>query len=432
MTAAIVCIVTLIILILLGVHLYLALGMSGIVGLMVARGPEAVAISATSLFGQINSSEMISLPLFILMGIVLSKTPIGRDLFHFASRWLYWLPGGLAIASVGACTVFGAVSGVSIAGVATVGSLAVPEMVNRGYSRSLASGSVVTAGALAMLIPPSVPFIVYSAVTGVSVAKLFIGGIVPGIALALMFSLYIAIRVIINPSEAPRDPSLQYSWKERFQSLGHIWHAMILIILVLGSIYTGIATPTEASAIGAAGAFLVAGLAYRVLTWKAFVEILRDSLRVSAALLMIMACAKIFGDLLNFVRVPQMLSDFLLGLQIPSIMLVVLIMILLVGLGMLVDATSLIVVTCPILVPLIVSLGYDPLWYGIILVMNLELAVVTPPVGLNLYTLRGVCPFLTVEEIIKASLPFVGIQFLGLMVFTIFPSLALWLPGFMN
>jgi tripartite ATP-independent transporter DctM subunit len=432
MSAAIICILVLLLLILLGVHLFLALGISGVIGLLIARGPSALAISVTSLFGQINSSEMISLPLFILMGAILGKTPIGRDLFHAASRWVYWLPGGLAIASVGACTVFGAVSGVSIAGVATVGSLAVPEMVNRGYSHRLAAGSVVTAGALAMLIPPSVPFIIYSAVTGVSVAKLFIGGIVPGLTLALLFSIYIAVRVIFNPREAPYDASLRYSWKERLLTIAQTWHAMILIVLVLGGIYTGVATPTEASAIGAAGAFGIAGFAYKILNVRTVVEILRDGLRVSASLLLIMAAAKIFGDLLNFVRVPQMLTDFLLGLHIPAIVLILSITAFLIVLGMFVDATSLIVVTCPILVPLIVGLGYDPLWYGIVLVMNLEMAVVTPPVGLNLYTLHGVCPFLSVEEIIKSSLPFVFLQFTGLMLFTLFPSLALWLPNFMG
>jgi tripartite ATP-independent transporter DctM subunit len=419
----------LLVLIVSGVHIFLALGISGAVGLFLTRGVKALALLPTSFFGQLNSFEMIALPLFILMGHVLAKTPIGRDLFYAASRWLSWLPGGLAIASIGACTVFGAVSGVSIAGVAAVGGLAVPEMVNRGYSRSLAAGSVVTAGALAMLIPPSVPFIIYSAVTGDSVAKLFIGGIVPGVALALMLSLFVLLRVIVRPLEAPAGVDMHFSWWDRLASLKRIWHASLLIVLVLGSIYSGVATPTEASAVGAAGAFLIAGLAYRLLTLGSTLGILKESLRVSAAILIIMGCAKIFGDFLNMVRVPQLLSQYLLGLDVPGVLILLIIMALLVLLGMFVDAVSLIVVTTPILLPLIEGLGYDSLWYGIILVMNLEMAVVTPPVGLNLYTLRGVCPFLSIEEIIRASIPFVVIQFLGLVIFTIFPALALWLPG---
>ncbi len=428
MAVAAICSILLLILIIAGVHIYLALGVSGALGLLLTRGMNALALAPTSFFGQLNSFEMIALPLFILMGHVLAKTPIGRDLFHCAYRWLNWLPGGLAIASVGACTVFGAVSGVSIAGVAAVGGLAVPEMMDRGYSKSLAAGSVVTAGALAMLIPPSVPFIIYSAVTGESVAKLFIGGIVPGIFLALMLSAFILIRVLVRPEEAPSGRE-RFRWADRLGSLKRIWHAVLLIVLVLGSIYTGVATPTEASAVGAAGAFLIAGLVYRMLTLRTFFQILKESLRVSAAILMIMACAKIFGDFLNMVRVPQHLSAFLLGLNVPDMLILLAIMVLLIGLGMFVDAVSLIVVTTPILLPLIGGMGYDPLWYGIILVMNLEMAVVTPPVGLNLYTLRGVCPFLKIEEIIGSSIPFVLIQFACLILFTLFPKISLWLPG---
>ena len=432
MNVAPIVVVLLLFFIVAGVPIYLSLGVSGALGLLLTRGPNALAFAPTSFFGQLNGFEMIALPLFILMGHVLAKTPIGRDLFIAASRWLSWLPGGLAIASVGACTIFGAVSGVSIAGVAAVGGLAVPEMMDRGYSRSLAAGSVVTAGALAMLIPPSVPFIIYSAVTGESVAKLFIGGIVPGLILAVMLCTFILIRTLINPQEAPSTRDIQYTWRERFSSLQRIWHAVILILLVLGSIYTGIATPTEASAVGAAGAFLIAGLVYRILTLKTFFEILKESLRVSAAILIIMACAKIFGDFLNIVRVPQYLTDLLLGLDIPNVFILLAIMALLIILGMVIDAVSLIVVTTPILLPIIVGMGYDPLWYGIILVMNLEMAVVTPPVGLNLYTLRGVCPFLKVEEIIRASAPFVAIQLMVLILFLIFPALSLWLPKFVQ
>ncbi len=295
MVEAIIASLLLLALIVAGVNIYAALGLSGALGLLLTRGVNALALLPTSFFGQLNSFEMIALPLFILMGHVFAKTPIGRDLFFAASRWLSWLPGGLAIASIGACTLFGAVSGVSIAGVAAVGGLAVPEMVNRGYSRSLAAGSVVTAGALAMLIPPSVPFIIYSAVTGDSVAKLFIGGIVPGLALASMLSLFVLLRVLVRPAEAPSAADMRFSWQERLGSLKRIWHAGVLIVLVLGAIYTGVATPTEASAVGAAGAFLIAGLAYRILTWHGTLSILKESLRVSAAILIIMGCARFSG-----------------------------------------------------------------------------------------------------------------------------------------
>jgi tripartite ATP-independent transporter DctM subunit len=413
----------------LGVEIFIALGLAGSLGILLFRGPDALAFALTSFFGQVTTFELLALPLFVLMGHVLGKSPIGGDLFNVATRWVSWLPGGLAIASIGACTVFGAVSGVSVAGVAAIGSMAVPEMLKRGYSTKIAAGSVVTAGALAMLIPPSVPFIIYSAITGESVAKLFIGGIVPGLVLASMLSIYVFIRVLISPELAPRSAELKFSWRERWISLGKIWHTGILIFLVLGSIYLGVATPTEASALGAIGAFLIAGLVYRNMNFRRIVQIIRESMMISVAILLIMGCAKIFGDYLNMVRVPEMVTNFFMGLNMPNLVMVLLIQgILIIG-GMFVDAGSLMVITTPILLPLIKAMGYDPLWYGIVLVINLELAVVTPPVGLNLYTLRSCCPVLTLEEIIKSSLPFLVIQLICLIIFSVYPPLSLWLPN---
>lgn len=417
-------------LIVIGFPIFLALGLSGLAGLYMARGSLAFFFAPTSLFGQLNAFELIALPLFILMGNFLGATPVGSSLFTAAVRWLNWLRGSLAISSVGASAMFGAVSGVSLAGVAAVGSIAVPQMLQRGYSRSLAAGAVVSAGALAMLIPPSVPFIIYGAVSSVSVADLFIGGIVPGIVLALALSLFIYIRVWLNPEEAPANKE-RFTWKERWVSLANIWHAALLVVAVLGSIYSGLATPSEAAGIGAAGAFLIATLIFRSLSWGKFLEILATTARVSGAILLIIGCAKIFGDYLNMVRVPQLLTEALTATGLPAWAILVAVMLLLILLGMIVDAVSLIVVTTPVLLPLVTALGYDPLWFGIVMVLNLEIAVITPPVGLNLYALRGVCPELSVEEIIKSALPFVAVQFLVLMLFVFFPGLSLWLPGLM-
>ncbi len=418
----------LLVLIAIGVEIFLALGVCGALGLLLSRGTHALALAGTSFFGQVTTFELLALPLFVLMGGVLARTPIGGDLFHLASRWLSWLPGGLAIASVGACTVFGAVSGVSVAGVAAIGSMAVPEMLKRGYSVKLAAGSVVTSGALAMLIPPSVPFIIYSAITGESVAKLFIGGIVPGLFLAASLSLFIMFRVMISPELAPSLKLGEANWRERWESLLKVWHVAALIFLVLGSIYLGVATPTEASAVGAAGAFLVATVVYRM-TPRLLFQILLESMRISVAILIIMGCAKIFGDYLNMVRIPQELSQLMLGWNLPRELMMLAVQGLLILGGMFVDAASLIVVTTPILLPLVKALGYDPLWYGIILVINLELAVVTPPVGLNLYTLRSCVPTLKLEEIIRSSVPFLLVELGCLILFTLYPPLAVWLPS---
>ncbi|EPX76169.1 TRAP transporter large permease [Salipiger mucosus] len=412
-----------------GAPIFLALGASGLLGLWMARGSIAFFFAPTSFFGQLNSFELIALPLFILMGNVLGATPVGRNLFHAASLWLQWLRGGLAIATVGASAIFGAVSGVSVAGVAAVGSIAVPQMLERGYSRKLAAGSVASSGALAMLIPPSVPFIIYGAVSGVSVGALFIGGILPGFALALALSVYIYLRVLRNPDQAPAMDGPKPAMAEKIRSLGNIWHAMLLVIIVLGAIYTGIATPSEAAAFGAAGAIFIAAVIFRCLDWKTALDIFKSSIKVSGAIMLIIGSAKIFGDYLNLVRVPETVSAALTATDLPAWAILTLIMIALVLLGMLVDAVSLIVVTTPILLPLVTTLGYDPLWFGIVLVMNLEIAVVTPPVGLNLYALKGVCPQLEVEEIIRSVVPFVIVQFVMLMIFILFPEISLWLPG---
>ncbi len=432
MIEPIIVVVILLGLIAIGAPIFLALGAAGLTGLYMARGSMAFFFGPTSLFGQLNSFELLALPLFVLMGNFLAATPVGKNLFHAAVVWLQWLRGGLAIATVGASAVFGAVSGVSIAGVAAVGSIAIPQMLERGYSRSIAAGSVVSSGALAMLIPPSVPLIIYGAVSSVSVADLFIGGIVPGIALALALSVYLYIRVLLNPAEAPQGEHVHYSWGDRLRALGGIWHAVLLIAVVLGTIYSGVATPSEAAAFGAIGAFVIAAFIFRSVGVKGTMQVLGSSARISGAILLIMGCARIFGDYLNLVRVPDAITGLLVGTELPPEVILILIMLVLVGLGMLVDAVSLIVVTTPILLPLIQTLGYDPLWFGIILVMNLEIAVITPPVGLNLYTLKAVAPMLRIEEIVRSVVPFVAVQFVMLVIFVLFPAISLWLPNLMK
>jgi tripartite ATP-independent transporter DctM subunit len=244
-----------------------------------------------------------------------------------------------------------------------------------------------------------------------------------------MLSMYIFFRVMISPELAPSSEELKCTCGERWASLGRIWHTAILIFLVLGSIYFGVATPTEASAVGAAGAFLIAGLVYRNMNFRRITQLIGESMRISVAIMLIIGCAKIFGDYLNLVRVPEQLTNFFMSLNLPNLVMILIIQGLLILGGMFVDAASLVVITTPIFLPLIKAMGYDPLWYGIVLVINLELAVVTPPVGLNLYTLRSCCPVLTIEEIIKSSLPFLIVELICLLIFTVYPPLSLWLPG---
>jgi tripartite ATP-independent transporter DctM subunit len=428
---AIIVMVTFFILFLAGVPVFLCLGFSGFIGIFLTRGSAGLFQTIGAISTQLDSFVLVAVPLFILMGQVIFITGVGSQIFELLSKWLNRVPGGLAVSSVWACAVFGAMSGVSVAGVATIGVVAVPEMIARGYRRDLVAGSVASAGALAMLIPPSVAFIIYGDLAEVSVGKLFIGGIIPGVVLALFMTLYIIGRVLKNPSLAPRMIE-HVSWKERIVPLKYLWSPVFLIVAVLGTIYSGIATPTEASAIGAGGAFIIAGFAFRAINRKALIKIMSETTRVTAAILIIVACATVFSGYLSLARIPASLSTWVVGLELPPMVVLFALMILLIVLGCFVDVASVIIISTPILLPIILKLGFDPLWYGIVLVINLEMAVITPPVGLNLYALKSIAPDIEMGDIIKGILPFVAVEFACLVLFLLFPELSLWLPGKMK
>ena len=419
------------VLIFLRLPIYSSLGVGGAVGIFLSRGMIGITQLPMSLTGQLVNFVMVAVPLFILMGEVLSKTGIGKDIYEVMYKWTSGIPGGLAIASIVAAAVFGAMSGVSIAAVAVIGVMAIPEMLRHGYDRSLAAGAVAAPGALAMLIPPSLLFVLYGAVSGVSVSKLLIGGIVPGLFLAAMMILYVFIRVKRNPSLAPRIEE-KFTWKERFMVLRRLWSAVIVILFVIGSMYSGLATATEAAAFGALGAFLVAGFAYKALNWKTLKEILSATSRTTGAVLMIAANAFIFSQFLVLTRVPELLSQSLTQLNWAPSMVMLLVIIVFIVLGMFMDGASFVLVTTPIILPTVIALGYSPLWYGIILVMKTEMAVIMPPIGLNLYTLKSAVPQLNMDEIIRGCLPYVVIEFAALLLFLFVPGLALWLPGLMK
>ncbi|MGH8869167.1 MAG: TRAP transporter large permease [Actinomycetes bacterium] len=408
--------------------LFVALGFGGFVGLYLLQGMTGLAQIPLTLTGQLANFTLTAIPLYILMGEVLSVTGLGRDLFETGYKWLHRVPGSLGTASVSASAMFGAMSGVSLSGVAVVGRMAVPAMLSRGYSPSFATGSVVAPGALAMLIPPSLPFILYSAITGVSVAKLFAGGVVPGVLLALLMGTYIVVQATRRPELAPRTGE-HISWAEKFGSLGRIMPAIVLILLVLGSMYTGIATPTEAAAVGAFGAFVIGGLIYRTLTRENLKRILVATTQVSCSMLAIVAAAFVFTKVLVNARVPEHMTSFVAGLDMPAYLVMLAIMLVLVALGCLVDAASLLLVVTPVLVPVVIELGYSPLWFGVLLVMNLEMAVITPPVGLNLYAMKSVVPDLQLTDIIRGIWPYLFLELGFLMLMMAIPEISLWLPG---
>jgi tripartite ATP-independent transporter DctM subunit len=424
-------VVLLLVLIALRTPIFVALAVAGIVGLLALGGFTAVELVPLSLVSQLQEYALVAAPLYILLGEALAVSGLGRDLFGAAHRWFNRVPGGLGASAVGASTLFGAMSGVSISSVAVIGRMAVPEMLERGYKPAFASGAVAASGALAMLIPPSLMFILYSSVTGVSVAKLFAGGLVPGLVLAAMMIVYVVVRAKVAPANAPVDDE-RFSWRDRVVALGRISPALLLIALVLGSIYTGIATPTEAAAVGALAAFVVTGAIYHKLGWANLKRIFVGTAQVTAAVLAIVGAAFVFTQMLVVARVPDAVTGFVVGLDVSPYVVMVGIMLILVLLGCLVDAASLLLVVTPILVPAVTELGFSPLWFGVLLVVNLEIAVITPPVGLNLYTMKSVVPELDLADIFRGIAPYIAIEGVLLAMMIAWPELATWLPGMLS
>jgi tripartite ATP-independent transporter DctM subunit len=417
----------LLVLIVARVPIFVALAFSGVLGLLGLGGFAELELLPLALVTQLQNYTLVAAPLYILLGEVLAVSGLGRDLFGTANRWFNRVPGGLGASAVGSSTVFGAMSGVSISSVAVIGRMAVPEMLERGYKPAFASGTVVASGALAMLIPPSLMFILYSSITGESVAELFAGGIVPGLLLAVLMGLYVVIAAKLAPDNAPLGTE-RFTWGERLRSLGRITPALVLVALVLGSIYTGFTTPTEAAAVGALGAFAVTGVFYRNLNWAAVKRIFASTAQVSASILAIVGAAFVFTQMLVLARVPETVSSFVVGLDISRYVVIIAIMLMLVLLGCLVDAASLLLVVTPILVPAIEELGFDPLWFGVLLVVNLEMAVITPPVGLNLYTMKSVVPELALSDIFRGIAPYLLIETAAIAAVIAVPELATFLP----
>lgn len=368
---------------------------------------------------------MLALPLFILMGEILFRSKISENLFKGLTPWISFLPGRLIHVNIAASSLFAAVSGSSAATTATVGKITIPELSKRNYDRSLSLGSLAGAGTLGFLIPPSMMMIVYGIVADVSIGKLFIAGIVPGIILATGLSGYIIIRCLINPSLALGDE--KYSWTYRFKTLPLILPVIILIALVLGSIYSGWATPTEAASVGVAGS-LVFALFSRTLTISVFKEVLLATVKTSTMIMLIVAGASYLSVVVGYLNMPAKLTSFVSELGLSSYMLIVILTIMYVILGTLLDGFSMIVMTMPLALPLITAAGFDPLWFGIYMIFMIEVAQITPPVGFNLFVINGM-----VEEdiltIARYAMPSFFIILLIVAVITVFPEIILWLPN---
>lgn len=415
----------------LGMPVFGALGSSSVVGILLVQGTRGLGAVPGVIYDRLAVFPLVAVPLFILMGEIIFHSGIGSSIFTATNRWLNKLPGSMGMASVAACAIFSALCGVSVAGAATIGSFAIPEMIDRGYNKSLATGCVAASGGLALLIPPSVALILYGVVGDESVGRLFIAGILPGIVLAGMMMGYIFLVGVLYPHVAPANRD-EVTWGMRFESLFQIWPVLALIFLVLGSIYKGIATPTEAAAVGCVGSLGIAFLK-RKLGLKVIGTILRTTVSTTTMIMLIFASALLFGYVLTRLQVPQELAAFVTSLQMPNWAVLTCIFTVLYLMGMFMDVVSVILISTPIFLPIVLEMGYSSLWFGIVMAIACEIGTETPPVGLNLFVIKGVSPpSVSLMDVIRGSIPFAIVETIGLIIFIVFPDLVLWLPNLLG
>ena len=419
-------IAVLILLFLLRMPVAFAMALVGFVGFAVLTTPEAaLSLLAGDIFATFTSYPLSVIPMFILMGTFAFAAGISRRLFRTTYAWIGHRRGGLTVATVFACAGFGAICGSSTATAATMGKIALPEMKKYNYDDTLATGTVAAAGTLGILIPPSTVLIVYGILTEQSIGKLFIAGIVPGILLSILFAVTVAYLCWRNPAIGP--PGIATGWKERLSALTGIIEALMLFILAIGGLFGGLFSPTQAGAIGAGGALLI-GLARRQLKWQTFIEACKDALLTSCMVIFIITGAVIFGHFMAVSRIPFVLADWLGGLAIhPMAVMSVIVFIYFIG-GFFMDAMGLIVVTIPIFFPIVQKLGFDPIWFGVIIVLVGEMGVITPPVGVNVFVIKGIAPDIPLEKIFKGILPFLVALIVFTILLMIFPTIATFLP----
>lgn len=367
-------------------------------------------------YKSLDDFTISALPLYVLMSQILLYSGVGKELYEMASKWLRHLPGGLALATLVCCGIFAAISGSSVATAVTIGTVAIPEMTKRGYDKKSVMGLLAAGGTLGILIPPSVPMIIYGSVTGESVGKLFIAGVVPGILLLLIFMVYASWK-----NRSIREKAA--SWSERWSATKKAIWGLMMPVMIIGGIYSGVFTPTEAAAAGVVFSFLIAWLVYRSLSWENLKKILLSTVSTNAMILFIIVGAMLFGFILTSLQIPQMLTDMATSWPVSKWVIFVLINLLLLVLGCFLETVSILVITLPILYPIITSLGFDPIWFAIIMVVNMELALITPPVGLNLFVLKGVDSSTPISTIVRGSLPYAAMMVLFIVLLALFPVL---------
>jgi C4-dicarboxylate transporter DctM subunit len=429
-TIAIISIVVLVSLFLMRMPVAYAMALIGFLGFAYMTSVSAaLSILAKDFWVMFSSYSLTVVPMFVFMGTIAFYSGMGSRLYQAAFRFLGQLPGGLGVATCYACAAFGACCGSTTAAAAAMGKVILPEMKKYHYDPALATGCVASAGSLAILIPPSTILIIYGILTEESIGKLFAAGILPGVLLATFFALTVFILCRRNPKLGPA--GVKATWKERVASLSGVVEMFVLFGLVMGGLFAGWFTPTEAGAAGAAGALLIP-LVRRQLTWRGFLSSLTETTRITAMVFLIVTGATVFGHFMAVSRVPFELSEWLGGLDVsPKVIMGFMIFGYLIG-GCFMDSLALITLTVPILLPVILTLGFDPIWFGVIIVLVGEMGVITPPVGINVYIIKGVAEDVPLETIFKGIFPFLAALIVCAIILILFPQIALFLPGLME
>lgn len=420
----------LIVLLFTGMPIGFLMTLIGAIGFACIVSPDAALnLILQDFFSTFTSYNLTVVPLFVLMGQIAFHAGISGRLFDAAYRWIGHLPGGLAVATVSACGAFAAICGSTNATAATMASTTLPEMKRYHYKPELATGVVASGGSLGILIPPSVIFIVYGIMTEQSIGRLFISGILPGLLLIVLFVVVILIWAGLRPDIGP--PGARATWRERFSSLTGVGETLLLFVMVMTGLFCGIFTPTEA---GAVGAFctLVFALLRRSLTWQGFLAALNETTRITCMIMLIVAGATVFGHFLAVSRIPYDIAGWITGFDLPPWMIMLFIVAVYIVGGCFIDALALIMLTVPIFYPVIIQLGFNPIWFGVIIVLITQIGVITPPVGANVYVVSGVARDVPLDVIFRGCLPFLAALIAATLLLIPFPQIALWLPSLLR
>jgi C4-dicarboxylate transporter, DctM subunit len=421
--------VALFVLMLLRVPVGMAMGLVGVTGFAyLVNGDAALKIIGHTSMRTVTDYTFGVIPMFLLMGAFVSNSGMSRELFRAANSFVGHLRGGLGIATIAACAGFAAISGSSVATAATFATVAYPEMRRYNYPQSFATGVIAAGGTLGAMLPPSTVLAVYGIITEQDIGKLFIAGIIPGLLAASMDMLTVVVIGRLRPDFLPVAP--RHSWKERLTGLRDIWAMLLLFIFVIGGLYGGLFTPTEAGGVGATGALII-GVVRGKLDGVQIRRSLLQAVRTAAAVLTVLIGALLFGYFLTVTQTPQKVTGFLTGLGLGSYGVLALIMVMYIVLGCLMDSLAMIILTIPIIFPVVTQLGFDPIWFGVIIVMTVELGLIHPPVGMNVFVIKSVVQEVTFSTIFRGVLPFIVTDLIRLVILIAFPILALWLPSHM-